>query len=192
MPRPRKPTPSFSPTALTWSRWRPVSAQVWCRFSSGAPDSSSWPAGSRLIAPSAPPSAMTCPPSSIGSQPNWRSSSEDIADSAGLVVGRARHGRRACRRASRARCRCASARAASRPPASAPRAARAARSAVPPHRTPCACSWLRPLGELRGSRASAKLFLSEHFGPDQSPTVPIHSAVAAMAAVSPRRMRGRA
>ena len=41
MPRPRKPRPSSAPTSFTCLRWRPVSAQVWCRFSSGAPDSSS-------------------------------------------------------------------------------------------------------------------------------------------------------
>ena len=36
----------------------------------GAPESSSWPAGSRLTFPSGPASAMTFPPSSIGVQPN--------------------------------------------------------------------------------------------------------------------------
>ena len=40
----------------------PGLAQVWWRCSSGAPDSSSWPAGSRLTVPSAPVSAMTLPP----------------------------------------------------------------------------------------------------------------------------------
>ena len=46
------PRPSSAPTSLTCFRCRPVSAQVWWRFSSGAPDSSSCPAGSRLTVPS--------------------------------------------------------------------------------------------------------------------------------------------
>ena len=107
MPRPRKPRPSFSPIALTWLRWRPASAQVWWRCSRGAPESSSWPAGSRLTAPSGPVSAMTLPPSSTGSQPT-RSSPP-----AGRGCRRARHrkardDRRSDRRTSRARCRSAS------------------------------------------------------------------------------------
>jgi hypothetical protein len=40
MPRPRKPRPSRSPTALHCSRWRPASLQVSCRSRSGAPESS--------------------------------------------------------------------------------------------------------------------------------------------------------
>ena len=88
MPRPRKPRPSRSPTALNCSRWRPVSAQVWWRFSSGAPDSSNWPAGSRLTVPSGPESAMTLPPSSTGCQPNSVSAMQQVADAAGLVIGR--------------------------------------------------------------------------------------------------------
>ena len=54
--------PSSSPIAL---HLREVAAGLGAglvQVSSGAPDSSNWPAGSRLIAPSAPDSAMTLPP----------------------------------------------------------------------------------------------------------------------------------
>ena len=61
---------------------------------------------------------------------------QDIADAAGLVVARGAVIGRACRRAFRARCRSASARAASRPLASGRRADRGFRSADPPRRTP--------------------------------------------------------
>ena len=95
--------------ALTWARWRPVSAQVSWRFSSGAPDSSSWPAGSRLtVAVARRACAMTLPPSSTGSQPNSLQAEQDVADAAGLVVGGGAVVGAVDRRASRARCRCAS------------------------------------------------------------------------------------
>ena len=116
MPSPRKPSPSRSPTALTCSRWRPLSAQVSCRFSSGAPDSSSWPAGSRLIVPSAPASAMILPPSIDRLPAEFGQPVEQVADAAGLVVATARGDRSGDRRTSHARCRCASRRAAFRRP----------------------------------------------------------------------------
>ncbi len=55
-PRPRKPMPSGSPTFSTSCRWSCVSAAVSCSVSSGAPDSSNWPPGSRLMLPPSSPS----------------------------------------------------------------------------------------------------------------------------------------
>ena len=69
------------------ARWRPASAQVWCRCSRGAPDSSSWPAGSRLIAPSGPVSAMTLPPSIDRLPAEAGQRHQQVADAAGLVIG---------------------------------------------------------------------------------------------------------
>ncbi len=45
---PRKPSPIGSATVRTSRRWAPASLQVSWRLSSGAPDSSSWPAGSSV------------------------------------------------------------------------------------------------------------------------------------------------
>jgi hypothetical protein len=47
-PSPMKPIPSSSATVFTSSRCRPVSLQIWWMSSSGAPDSSNCPPGSRL------------------------------------------------------------------------------------------------------------------------------------------------
>ena len=106
--------PSRSPTALHCSRWRAASAQVSCRFSSGAPDSSNWPAGSRLMVPSGPDSAMTLPFSIDRLPAELGQADEQVADAAGLVPGRRAMVVGRDRRTSHARCRCAIARAASR------------------------------------------------------------------------------
>src|SRR5690606_30338760 len=69
-PMPRKPRPSSSPTALTSRRWLRVSRQVSWMVCSGAPDSSSWPAGSRVTEAPSLARAIRWPCSSLGSQPN--------------------------------------------------------------------------------------------------------------------------
>src|SRR5574343_1820881 len=68
-PMPRKPRPSSSPTCLTSARCWLVSLQVWWMFSSCAPDSSNWPAGSSVTEAPSRNKAMTRPFSSTGCQP---------------------------------------------------------------------------------------------------------------------------
>ena len=46
---PSMPMPSSSPTSFTCFRWVCTSSQVWWIVSSGAPDSSNWPPGSRVM-----------------------------------------------------------------------------------------------------------------------------------------------
>jgi hypothetical protein len=72
--------------------------------------------------------AMTLPPSITGSQPNSGQRHQQIADAAGLVIGRGVVIGGADRRAFRVRCRCASGRAAFRPQPSARPAGRGFRS----------------------------------------------------------------
>ena len=69
-PMPRNPSCSSSATALTSRRWLPTSRQVWWMSSSGAPDSSSCPAGSSVTEAPSRDSAITWPCSSTASQPN--------------------------------------------------------------------------------------------------------------------------
>ena len=88
MPVPRKPRPRRSPIILHWPRWRAASAQVWWRFSSAAPLNSNWPAGSRLMVPSGPLSAIDVAvlddrlPAELGE------AGQQVADAARLVIGR--------------------------------------------------------------------------------------------------------
>ena len=84
---PRKPSPIGSATARTSLRWLEVSLQVWCRFSSGAPDSSSWPAGSSDTEAWSRVSAMTRPCSSTGCPAEAGQALEQRLDAAIAVEG---------------------------------------------------------------------------------------------------------
>ena len=66
---PRKPRPISSATVFTSFRCAVVSQQVSWMFSSIAPESSNWPAGSSVIEPPSRSSAITLPCSSTGCQP---------------------------------------------------------------------------------------------------------------------------
>ena len=99
-------------TLRTWAKWVSISALVSCSVSTGAPDSSSWPAGSSEIA--APPCfrPMMLPWSVIGRGVVALQPGQQVADR--RRAGRRRAGRAAApgrpggSRTSRAPCRCAS------------------------------------------------------------------------------------
>ena len=67
---PSMPIPKGSAIFFSSSRWVCASQQVWCRVSSGAPLSSNWPPGSRLMLQPCLVSAIGWPFSSTGAQPN--------------------------------------------------------------------------------------------------------------------------
>ena len=131
MPRPRKPTPHASPTALHLFEVAPGFGaglvQVFERRARQFELAGGFEADRAVGAAHGDDLAAFLDrlPAEL---PHGQ---QDVADAAGLVVGRGVDDRRSCRRASRARCRCASARAASRPPASARPAGRGFRSAAP-------------------------------------------------------------
>src|SRR5690606_3927834 len=89
-PMPRNPRPRSSATALTSLRWLSTSLQVWWMFSSGAPDSSSWPAGSSVTDAPSRSRATVRPFSSTLSQPKRPSprSSDSIPRSPSNCGGR--------------------------------------------------------------------------------------------------------
>eukprot|EP00955_Chlamydomonas_euryale_P102165 365398-Chlamydomonas_euryale.AAC.6 len=67
---PPPPVSPFPPLVPTWYRCELVSAHVWCRSTSGAPDSSNWPPGSSVTDWPSYDTPMMRPPSTMGSQPN--------------------------------------------------------------------------------------------------------------------------
>ena len=67
-PSPMKPAPMSAATASTSAKWPFTSSQVWWIVSSGAPDSSSWPPGSRLTLAPSRSSPISLPASSTGVQ----------------------------------------------------------------------------------------------------------------------------
>ena len=66
---PSMPIRNGSAIFFTSSRWVCTSQQVWCSVSSGAPLSSNWPPGSRLMLQPCLASAIGRPFSSTGCQP---------------------------------------------------------------------------------------------------------------------------
>ena len=78
---------SGSAIFFTSSRWVCASQQVWCSVSSGAPLSSNWPPGSRLMLQPCLVSAIGLPFSSTGSQPKRSAMPfQQRADAARAVV----------------------------------------------------------------------------------------------------------
>ncbi len=74
-----KPAPISSAICLTSRRCSFTSSQVWWIVSSGAPDSSSWPPGSRLTFAPFLTRPMMLPASVTGSQPKRSDSPVSIA-----------------------------------------------------------------------------------------------------------------